>query len=321
MSSGSRRKLAIHGVMAQIDCSVPWLDPSLDCFLSHFEAATLGRGVAFNSGLIQPYGDDVVARLPTDTRHLTRLNDATDIYERDGIFWAIDQRWGMVEIDASRRAFNAWILPQPGMDGIRVVEAAVLWPLSQLLHRDGISLVPAVSAVRDGFAVLMLCPVGIEPELTAMIASGYRIIGQRWTAIAQDDGRVALLHMPGRIARAMSPRPRPADDLDSWLDLAEQYPGSRQSHAFCDAVAIVEPGRHHKAHLRQSDRSHARQMLGHHWPISQLHSGPRHSVLIDLLAEQCPVFEIQLSRSANELLALLQSMRSNEMPTLRKAAA
>ena len=46
-------------------------------------------------------------------------------------------------------------------------------------------LLPAVSIVRDGWAVMIVCPFTLEAELIAMIRAGYKVIGQRWTASAR----------------------------------------------------------------------------------------------------------------------------------------
>ena len=216
----------------------------------------------------------------------------------------------MSEIDIARNQWRSWIVPQPKLDPYRTAELSVVWPMSQLLRSRGLHLLPAISAVRDGFAFLLICPFGAEPELTAMIASGYKLIGQRWTALREEDGRMALLHMPGRVERLTTPRLRyGSDEQESWIDVTREYPGSWQSHAFCDAVLIAEPGRRAKANLRETEPSEAASLLRDAWPMTELHPTRRPSPLPELLAQSCRCFEVQLSRSTKDLLTLLNTVR------------
>jgi hypothetical protein len=178
--------------------------------------------------------------------------------------------------------------------------------------------------VRDGFAVLMICPFGLEPELTAMIASGYKVIGQRWTALREEDGRLALLHMPGRIERSTTPRLRYSTDerQEGWLDLTLEHPGSRQSHAFCDAVLVAEPARRAKALLRGAETTEAIDLLRREWPIFELDDARRGVSLASRLGQNCRCFEVQLSRNTKDLLGQLNSVRyANAMGDGQSVAA
>src|SRR5206468_1045031 len=144
---------------------------------------------------------------------------------------------------------RSWIIPDLKIDAIRAAEFAILWPLAQLIRGRGVHLIPAASAVRDGFAALMFCPFGVEPELSSLISAGFRVIGQRWTALREEDGRVALLHMPGRVERAITPRLRVGgSEAGGWFNLMEEHCGAWQNHAFCDAVLITGAGRRPTSH-------------------------------------------------------------------------
>src|SRR5687767_15245632 len=35
-----------------------------------------------------------------------------------------------------------------------------------------------------------------------------RLVGQRWTAVREEDGKIDLLHLPGRVQRVVTPRLR-----------------------------------------------------------------------------------------------------------------
>ena len=248
ISGDGRRKLAVHGPVVQLDCTVPALDESLDVLLSKFDVPRWPDHFLPTTGTIHPYEEsEVIDRLPDTARHLTRTADQMDIYEDGDRYWLVDDRWGMAEMDFAQLQWRSWILPRPKLDPLRVAELSVLWPMAlrSCAPCRGVSTCfPAISAVRDGFAVMIICPFGVEPELTALIGNGYKIIGQRWTALREEDGRLALLHMPGRVERATTPRLRfGSEDQEGWLDLTRQHPASWQNHAFCDAVLVAEPGR------------------------------------------------------------------------------
>ena len=307
----SRRKLAIHGPVVELECSVPALEAPLDLLLGGFGVPGWPAGFLAHSGSVRPYDQsDVVRGLSSSARHAMRTPEMMDIYEEAERFWIVDDRWGMSEINILKGQWRSWVVPQPRLDPLRVAELAVLWPMAQLLRSRGLHLLPAVSAVRDGFAVLLICPFGVEPELTAMISSGYKIIGQRWTGVREEDGRLALLHVPGRTERASVPRLRSTvSEEETWIDFAGEYPGSSQNHAFCDAVLIADPGRRPKAHLRETDPAAAVNVLRRAWPIAELHPTRRLSQLPARLAQGCRCYELQLSRNSKDLLALLSSLR------------
>jgi hypothetical protein len=308
--SEGHRKLAIHGPVVELDCAVPFLDPSLDLLLSEFKVPGWQQTLVPTAGAIHPFEEgEVISRLPESARHLARTCDEMDIYEEGGCYWVVDDRWGMMMIDPETRQWQSWIVPQPTLDAYRVAELSVLWPIAQLLRSQGVHLLPAISAVREGFAFLLICPFGVEPEMTAMINSGYKLIGQRWTALREEDGRMALLHMPGRVERLTTPRLRYGiAEQESWIDVTQEYPGSRQRHAFCDAVLVAEPGRGAKADLHKTEQGEAVSLLRDAWPMTELYSG-QHGSPHERLARSCRCFEVQLSRNSKDLLSLLNYVR------------
>jgi hypothetical protein len=313
---GSRRKLAVHGPVIDLECGVPELEPAIDALLGCFSVPTVPEGFSPVAGTIHDYDHAEVSRYLSPTaRHLARIDDLLDVYEEGERFWLADDRWGMAELNLLRGHWRSWILPIPKLDAQAVAEYAILWPMAQLIRGRGIHLLPAVSAVRDGFAVLMICPFSLEPELRTMITAGYRIIGQRWTAVREEDGRLALLHVPGRVARALSPQLRGTPSGDGrasqaeWTDLCGEHVGAWQNHAFCDAVLIAGAGRRPKAHLHELDASDAVQRLRAAWPMVELHPTRRQSQLPGRLVQSCRTAELQLSRNPKDLLALLNSLR------------
>jgi len=321
---GSRWVMAIHGAAVAMECTVAALETSLDTLLDDFCIDSFAKGSSPITGIIHPYQpDEVFPSLSATARHMAQLSDLTDVYEDAGRYWIVDDRWGMARIDPGRKQWQSWILPQPAIDPLSVAELSVVWPMAELLRSRGLHLAPVISTVRDGFAVLIICPFGIEPELTAMIDNNYKVIGQRWTALREEDGRVALLRMPGRVERTLAPRLRfGADDQDGWIDVTNAYPGSSQTHAFCDAVVVVEPGRRPKAHLREKTPEQGAELLRQQWPVTELNVAGQPGAFATALAESCRCYELQLSRNSKDLLALLNSMRfATAIPHGRSLAA
>ena len=319
----ARRKFAVHGPTLELDCTgVEWIIPSVNRLLRPFAVGSWPAGFSATLGVLRPYEQsDVVRHLSPAARRVPHAPESTELYEEGERFWLVDERWGVCEINILKGQWRSWILDQPKLDPLRCAEWAVLWPAAQLLRAKGIYLLPALSVVRDGWAAMVLSPMSLEPELTALIAAGYRIIGQRWTAVREEDGRLALLHVPGYVERAAAaaaaPRlmlPSAAADANR-VDLCAQHPGSWQNHAFCDAVLIAEPGRRPHAHLRDvRDPAAAVHALRRAWPIVELLPQRRYGQLPLKLAQHCRVGEVQLSRNPKDLLALLQSLRAQPLP-------
>jgi hypothetical protein len=320
----ARMKFAVHGPAVEVECAVPGLGAQVRRLLGPFSVAGWPSGFVPVHGVVRPYEHaDVMRHLSPAARPMARSQDMAELYEDGERFWVVDDRWGMAEINFLKGQWRSWLLPWPQFDPVRCAEMAVLWPLAQLLRPRGLCVLPAVSVVRDGRAALILCPFGMEPELTALVRAGYRIIGQRWTALREEDGRVAVLHMPGCVERSLVPRRRAADGTDGaakspsaapagWVDLNEQLAVPWQNHAFCDAVLVAEPGRRPHAGLRELDSGSAADLLRRAWPIVELHPSRRHGPLPARLAHLCRCGELRLSRDPGELLSLLDEFLSPE---------
>jgi hypothetical protein len=252
-----------------------------------------------------------------------------ELYEEGERFWLIDDRWGLSEINLLKGQWQSWILPEPSVDAVRIVEQAIQWPLAQLLRRRGLTMIPAASVVRGEFAMLLICPFGIEPELAALMRAGFKIIGQQWTALREEDGRIALLHLPGVVERVAPPRLRAASDQTKdgspflsgsvpashcmWIDLTAEHCGATQHHAFVDAVVIIDRARRPLPALKPVARTSAQPTLRSAWPIVELHPQRRHGQVPAKLAQQCPLFECQLSRHPDDLLAMIDQIRSDSL--------
>lgn len=330
--AGVVRRFAVHGLAAEVDCAVPAMSSEIDRMLGPFTTPDWPDGFTAVSGSVRAYDTArVVRHVSPAARQLPspRCQDLAELYEDDERFWLVDERWGMVEVNFLKGTWRSWVLPRPQFDPVRCAEMAVFWPLAQLLRPRGVYLLPAASAVRNGFAFLLLCPFGLAPELTALARSGYKIIGQRWTAVREEEGRLALLHLPGVVERGpappgarhrsfarfdefgLSPRLAPAGCGSQWLDLNGQFPGSAQHHAFCDAVLVAGPGRRARAATRELEPPDALHLLRQAWPIVELHPHRRHSTLPLKLSRQCRCVEATFSRDTTELLQLLDSIQNH----------
>ena len=144
-----------------------------------------------------------------------------------------------------------------------------------------------------------------------MVRSGYKIVGQQWTAMREEDEHVAMLQMPGEVQRLPGPQLKAGsiEQHSSWVDLTAETLGSVQNHSFCDAVALVAPGRRPLPAMRQINRSNALATLKQTWPIIELHPQRRQGPMQVKLANQCRLFETQLSRRPEDFLKLLDQMR------------
>jgi hypothetical protein len=148
-----------------------------------------------------------------------------------------------------------------------------------------------------------------------LLDCGWRVIGQRWTAVREEEGRMALLHLPGWVERSVAPRLRIAvtgDEAsnDGCADLTAGRHGAAQRHAFCDAVLVTEPARLSQAHVRDLPSAEASSALRRAWPIVELGRADRTGSLITSLTRACRVAEVQLSRNPRDLLAILSDLRA-----------
>ena len=309
----ARGKFALHGPAVEITCGVPALAGEVRRLFEPFAVAGWPEGTLPTSGTVRPFDPaEVLRHVSPAARRLTELPERMELYQDDERFWLVDERWGMVELNMVRGHFRSWVFPNARLDPAVCAEVAVVWPLAQLLRGKGLHLLPAVSAVRDGWAVLILCPFALEAELVALICAGYKIIGQRWTAVREEDGRLALMHLPGRVERAGIPRSRASQEggaCGSWVDLTDEHVRSRQSHAFCDVVLVADGSRHATALGRQLHPDGAAlDLLRGAWPMPELHPQHGHAEVAVKLVRHTRVCELQLSRRPQDLLAVLDTL-------------
>lgn len=313
--SAVARKLLLHGLAIEITCESPSLNPTLGRLLGCYSVPDFDQGPTVTHGSIRPYvGAEVARRLPSNAVPLHDAGELTEIYAQDERAWIFDERWGMSEINLLKGQWKSWILPQPRIDAVRVTEMAVLRPLAMLIKNRGIHLIPAAAVARDGFAALAISPFGLERELSALLAARYRIIGQRWTALREDDGRLALLGMPG----VMQQRPASAASPPEWIDLTASNPLSSQPYAICNAVLIIDAGRRARATSSAWELNDAATVLRLAWPIPELHPGRRRMQFASRIPQLCDCYRVQLSHEPREWVSLLESLRS--ATPLRKAA-
>ena len=306
-------RFAMHGLIVDLLCEVPVLNRPIDFTVGDFAVDDWPDGFSPTTGIIRQYDQDAVMRhLSPTARALSNSGDLRDIYEEGSRYWLVDDRWGLVELNLVKNHFHAWVLPDTMHDAYQVVQDAVLWPMAQLLRGRGLHLVPAASVTRNGWGMLIISHCNIEAELQALMHAGFRIVGQQWTALREEDGRVAMLHLPGMVEHLPPPQLRGTgvfDQAAQWLDVTGELPGASQHHSFCDAVMVIEAGRRALPSLRPVNKSAASGMLRQNWPIAELHPQHRGSMIAGRLASQCSVFSATLSRRPEDLLKQLDLMR------------
>jgi len=306
------RKYSLHGLALQLGCAVPALVPRVHHLLGQFIVHDFPEDFTPAQGSIEPFSQEQVLRhLSADAVRLASTDGLVEIYQDGERFWRVDERVGMIEMNFLKRQWRAWILPHAVLDLARTAEMTLLWPLSQLLRSRGLYLLPAVSVVRAGWGVLILAPFSMEPELRGLIRAGYRIIGQQWTAIRQDAGRLELLYVPGQVQRVGAPdtTTSTAASIEPWVDLVAEHRGCWQRHAFLDVVLMISRGRRPKGHLLELTEDHAAEALRSNWPLLDVHPHRRGSALPAMLARHARCCALQLSRSAADLLVLLDSLK------------
>ena len=306
------RRFAIHGLALELHCGMAEIIDEIDLWFSPFAVASWPEGFTPVIGTIEPFDSATVQRHVSP--HATRFpgtSDLIELYQDSERFWLVDERWGMAELNVLKNRWRSWLLPQPTTDTAHLVETAVIWPLAQLLRAKGLHLLPAVSVARDGWGALIFSPFGIEPELSALARNGYQIIGQRWTAVREEDGRIAMLHIPGWVERQTAPRLRylGIEPPVGRLDLTTEIEGAFQNHAFCNLALVTEPGRRPRAHLRELSHLAAVNVLRRSWPLVDLHPHRKQGQLPPRLAQHCLCAELQLSRDPQDLLRLLEGFR------------
>lgn len=325
-SEPTRLRLSLHGLAVELICSSDLLEHEIRHLFGSFSVAGWPPGVLPTRGFIRRYEHGEVSRhLSPAARRINDSNEPVDLYQDGERFWTIDDRWGLCEINLLKNQWRAWLLPQPRTDAMCCAELAVIWPMAQLLRAKGLHLLPAPAVTRGGQGVLILSATGIEAELATLLGAGYRLIGQRWTAVREEDGMVHLLHLPGRVQRPITPRLQlalehttsAAGATAQWIDLAAGRCSAEQNHAFCDSVLLIERGRRSTATFSRLD-SDPLSSVRAAWPIMELHPQRRASALPAQLARQCPCWQATLSHRADDLLEMLPAMHRNG-PLVRAA--
>jgi hypothetical protein len=206
-----------------IACEVPQIEQELRWMLGEFMTPDFPSGFAPITGLIQPYLEkDVLRHISSRAKPIKYPGLALETFQEKECFWIVDERWGLTQLDLLKKQWRSWVLPNRSIDNIRCAEMSALWPLAQLLRSKALYLTPAISVVRNDWSALIIAPFSIEPELRAIISSGYKIVGQRWTALREDDGKIGLFRMPGKVQRALRPQLRNHASTveEGWVDPA-----------------------------------------------------------------------------------------------------
>jgi len=297
------RRFNVHGLTVELTCGVEALEAELGRVLGEFAAdGTSGGAAGFlpTVGVVQPYDAEQVVRHLSPTAKAVRgsgAGEVQEVYQEGERFWVVNERWGLAEINLLRGQWRSWVLPRAGVDAAACVEGAVVWPMAQLLRGKGLHLVPAMSVVRDGWGVLIVCPFGMEGELRALARAGFRVIGRRWTALREGTGgRVEMLRVPGQRA-------------------IDEYCGVEAERGWCEAVLVVGPGRRGEGSIEELPAGVGAAVLRNAWPIMELHPVGRPPVMAGRLGRACRVCEARLSREAGEVVEMLTELR--ETPAKR----
>ena len=308
-------QLGLHGLSLQIRCNLPGLNHELEHRFGSFFQKKIGLRLPVTTGFIGPYDSTQVLRhVSPNAVALTGIGFGREAYQDGECIWMIDDRCGLCEINFMKGQWRSWILEPALADIRRCIDSAILWPMAQLLRIRGLHLIPAVSVAADNFAALILCPFGILPELSAIAANGWRIIGQRWSALRVVKDKIELLHMPGGIETAIWPRRPQASFLhDDCFDLHAVYPESRMQQANCDAVIVVSSGRRPQASANGLSRWEASEVIRRAWPIAELHPRKRGGVMAGELGKNCQCVEARLSPRGEDILEILQAVRDGKI--------
>lgn len=328
--SENLQRINLHAAAVGLTSFVPALSMQIEHLFGEFRASAWPERAVPISGTIWPYEQSHVLKhlSPTARRVATPGYGLLELYEEGERFWLVDDRWGLAEINLLKGQWRSWILPAPALDTVRCVRQAVLWPMAQLLRARGLYLLPAASVSFADRSFLILSPFGIEPELTALIRGGWRVIGQSWTALREDEaGRFTMLHLPGYVERPVPPGMRLShgDAAPTWVDLMQEHTAAEQRQGRCDAVLVVDPGRRPQADVRPLDRPHGSQALRAAWPVFELHPNRRHGQLPSRLAAKVPTYQLHLSREPHDLLKILTELKTSppqatSAPTTLRAA-
>ncbi len=300
---------SIHGASVTVANSFPALDEQIQFFLKPFTSVSLPP-MTPTRGEIRPFDlAEITHSLAPAAASERQSDDLVDIYSLGEKNWVLDDRWGMCEIDLLKHRWQSWVLPHPTLDPIRLTEATVLWPLAQLLRLRGIELVPAISVERGGWGALIVSPYSITAEIARLVRAGYRVIGQRWTALVRQHNRIVLRRMPG-VVESLETAHKSIGRETAWIDLTAKNPWQTAELSSCDAVIVVASGRRCKSQGRVIETSESRALLRRYWPMTELPlNRSRVQQTITTLSSQCLCLSLQLSSRPDEFLQLVEFAR------------
>lgn len=306
----------VHGLAVALRCSLPGLRQMMNDLFGELIDKDWPAGFVPIEGSVDSYDPDVVARqISPQAECVSRFGDGAELWRDGERVWLIDESWGICEINLLKSAWKSWMIPEADAEPMRAIEKAILWPMGQILAMRSLAVIQAPSLAHRGRGILVLSPFNLEPELSMYVAAGHGVIGQRWTALRDENGRFLMLHLPGRIERSpipqlrmrMSAESKSAIVQDNWFDLTCDS-NTRCNYAWCGAVLIVEPGRRAMASLRPITGASATAMLKRAWPIPDVNPSARHAKFATMLSNKVPVFQVELSRDPRALMRLLDQI-------------
>jgi hypothetical protein len=295
VSFGRPAFLSLHGLGLSLHCEHPVVCRAADAMLGHLAEAALPFPAVAQGEVCDYDGDSVLRHVSRDSIHVA-ADDADghpllELYRTPtgDRWWLVDERWGLCEIDLVRSRWTSFVLPQPNLDGRRLVEQAIYWPMSHLLRRRGLHLLPAASfgeTTAEGRRVgaLLLSPFDPQPEVHAAASAGFGVIGARWSALRLDNGRPMLLALPGG---------------DASLP--------RVASAPAEVLMLADPMRRQRPAATTLSGSETRRMLLHAWPMPTLGAT---DPMPGRLAETCVARRVRLSRDGTGLTQTLGTGRT-----------
>jgi hypothetical protein len=306
-----KSRFSVYGAAVAISNGCGQLNDALRLFLRSFEVTRNSREGLETIGEIRPFELGEVTRSLLSAGETQRRCDAlVSIYSRGERHWVLDDRWGVCEIDLLRHRWRSWVLPHASLDAVQLVESAVMQPLAQLLRPRGVELVPAVSLERGGWAALVIAPYPITAEVSGAIRAGYRVVGQRWTALLRKSDRIVLRHVPGVMEVPRGAGGKWIGKSIEWTDVTTGNPWATAETAWCDAVVTIGAGRRSRSCGRIVPAHEARGLLRRARSISALPVDwgcLQHCAAA--LAERCMCMQVELSRHEEEFLQLLEILR------------
>src|ERR1700722_12259572 len=145
---------SIYGAAASIEnrCAGGGIIREIDRFLNPFQGRReMCDGIGAH-GVIRDFElDEVMHSLSSAGASQRRAGRVMDIYSTAERHWVFDDRWGVCEIDLLKHRWRSWIVRNPMLDVLQLVEAAVIWPMAQLLRLGEIELAPVISIERGGW--------------------------------------------------------------------------------------------------------------------------------------------------------------------------